>query len=86
VGRDITGEDVADNFGNQLRDFRIIADSHDFMDFWGRNKDELYQSRFNRKAGDPDPWDVPLWEFVNRGPTSGRIKRTNVLPLPPGTP
>jgi hypothetical protein len=86
VGRDITGEDVADNFGNQLRDFRIIADSHDFMDFWGRSKDELYQSRFNRKAGDPDPWDVPLWEFVTRGPTSGRIKRTNVLPLPPGTP
>jgi len=86
VGRDITGADVADNFGNQLRDFRIIADSHDFLDFWGRNKDELYQSRFNRKAGDPDPWDVPLFEFANQGPTSGRIKRTSVLPLPPGTP
>ncbi|HLY11068.1 MAG TPA: hypothetical protein VKW04_17330 [Planctomycetota bacterium] len=86
VGRDLFGEDVADNFGNQLRDFRIIADSHDFLDFWGRNKDELYQSRFNRKAGDPDPWDVPFWEFVNQGPTSGRIKRTSLLPLPPGTP
>ncbi len=86
VGRDITGEDVADNFGNQLRDFRLIADSHDFLDFWGRNKDELYQSRFNRKAGDPDPWDVPFYEFVNQGPTSGRVKRTSVLPLPPGTP
>jgi hypothetical protein len=86
VGRDITGEDVADNFGNQLRDFRIIADSHDFLDFWGRNKDELYQSRFNRKAGDQDPWDVPFYEFVNQGPTSGRVKRTSLLPLPPGTP
>jgi hypothetical protein len=86
VGRDITGEDVADNFGNQLRDFRLIADSHDFLDFWGRNKDELYQSRFNRKAGDQDPWDVPFFEFVNQGPNSGRVKRTSVLPLPPGTP
>jgi hypothetical protein len=86
VGRDITGEDVADNFGNQLRDFRIIADSHDFLDFWGRSKDELYQSRFNRKAGDSDPWDVPFYEFVNQGPNSGRVKRTSLLPLPPGTP
>jgi hypothetical protein len=86
VGRDIFGEDVADNYGNQLRDFRIIADSHDFVDFWGRNKDELYQSRFNRKAGDPDPWDVPFWQFVNDSPTTGRLKRTTVLPLPPGTP
>jgi hypothetical protein len=86
VGRDIFGADVADNYGNQLRDFRLIADSHDFMDFWGRNKDELYQSRFNRKAGDPDPWDVPMFEFVNQGPNSGRVKRTSLLPLPPGTP
>jgi len=86
VDRDLLGEDVADNFGNQLRDFRLIADSHDFVDFWGRNKDELYQSRFNRKAGDPDPWDVPFYEFVNQGPMSGRVKRTSVLPLPPGTP
>ena len=86
VGRDIFGADVADNFGNQLRDFRIIADSHDFVDFWGRSKDELYQSRFNRYAGDQDPWDVPFYEFVSQGPTSGRVKRTSVLPLPPGTP
>jgi len=86
VGRDIFGADVADNYGNQLRDFRLIADSHDFLDFWGRNKDELYQSRFNRKAGDPDPWDVPMFDFVNQGPNSNRVKRTSVLPLPPGTP
>ena len=86
VGRDLFGADVADNFGNQLRDFRLLGDSHDFMDFWGRNKDELYQSRFNRKAGDQDPWDVPMFEFVNQGPLSGRTKRTSVLPLPPGTP
>ncbi|HUR39530.1 MAG TPA: FecR domain-containing protein [Planctomycetota bacterium] len=86
VGRDLFGADVADNYGNQLRDFRLIADSHDFLDFWGRNKDELYQSRFSRKAGDPDPWDVPMFEFVNQGPNSGRVKRTSVLPLPPGTP
>jgi hypothetical protein len=86
VGRDLFGEDVADNYGNQLRDFRLIADSHDFLDFWGRNKDELYQSRFNRKAGDFDPWDTPFYEFVNQGPMSGRVKRSSVLPLPPGTP
>lgn len=86
VGRDIFGADVADNFGNQLRDFRILADSHDFVDFWGRSKDELYQSRFNRNAATQAPWDVPFFEFVNQGPTSGRTKRTSVLPLPPGTP
>src|SRR5882672_2629779 len=86
VGRDLFGEDVADNYGNQLRDLRLIADSHDFMDFWGRNKDELYQSRFNRKAGDPDPWDVPFFEFVNQGPLRERTKRSGVLPPPPGTP
>jgi hypothetical protein len=86
VDRGITGADVADNFGNQLRDFRLIGDSHDFMDFWGRSNDELYQSRFNRKAGDFDPWDVPIFEFVNQGPQSGRVKRTALLPLPPGTP
>ncbi|HEV3027980.1 MAG TPA: hypothetical protein VG457_10435, partial [Planctomycetota bacterium] len=86
VDRDIHGADVADNFGNQLRDFRLIGDSHDFMDFWGRSNDELYQSRFNRKAGDFDPWDVPLFEFVNHVPLSGRVNRTSVLPPPPGTP
>ena len=86
VDRDILGEDVADNFGNQLRDFRLIADSHDVVDFWGRNKDELYQSRFNRKAGDPDPWDVPFFQYARQGPMSGRVNRTSVLPLPPGTP
>jgi hypothetical protein len=86
VDRDILGADVADNFGNQLRDFRLIGDSHDFLDFWGRSNDELYQSRFNRKAADFNPWDVPMFEFVNQGPLSGRIKRTSLLPLPPGTP
>jgi len=86
VDRDLYGADVADNFGNQLRDFRLMGDSHDFMDFWGRSNDELYQSRFNRKAGDFDPWEVPIFEFVNQGPLSGRVKRTSLLPLPPGTP
>jgi len=86
VDRGLFGADVADNFGNQLRDFRLLGDSHDFMDFWGRSNDELYQSRFNRKAGDFDPWDVPFFEFVNQGPLSGRVKRTSLLPLPPGTP
>lgn len=86
VTRELVGEGVADNYGNQLRDFRLIADSHDFLDFWGRTKDELYQSRFNRKAGDPDPWDVPIFTYARQGPMSGRVTRTSVLPLPPGTP
>lgn len=86
VDRNIYGEDVADNYGNQLRDLRLFADTHDFMDFWGRNKDELYQSRFNQKAGDPDPWDVPLFDFANQGPLRGKVKRTSLLPKPPGHP
>lgn len=86
VGRDLFGADVADNYGDQLRDLRLIADSHDFLDFWGRNKDELYQSRFNHKAGDQDPWDVPFFDFVNQGPLRGRVKRASILPPPPGPP
>ena len=86
VERDLFGADVADNYGNQLRDFRALADSHDFIDFFGRNRDELYQGRFAGKAGDADPWDVPFFEFVNQGPTSSRVKRASTLPLPPGIP
>ncbi len=86
VGRDLFGADIADNYGNQLRDLRLIADSHDFTDFWGRNRDELYQSRFNRKAGDPDPWDVPFYDYASQGPLAPRTKRAGVLPPPPGTP
>src|SRR5204863_7439309 len=59
VDRPITGEDVADNFGNQLRDLRALSDSHDFIDFFGRNRDELYQGKFPGKAGDANPWDMP---------------------------
>jgi hypothetical protein len=86
VERDITGADVADNFGNQLRDFRALADSHDFIDFFGRSRDELYQGRFSGKSGDVNPWDVPFFDFANQGPTAPRSKRASTLPLPPGIP
>lgn len=86
VDRDLFGADVADNYGNQLRDFRALADSHDFIDFFGRDRFELYQSRFTTKAGDAAPWDVPFFDFVNNSPSSGRIKRSSGLPLPPGVP
>jgi hypothetical protein len=86
VEREISGADVADNFGNQLRDFRALADSHDFIDFFGRNRDELYQGRFAGKAGDVNPWDVPFFDFANQGPTAPRNKRASTLPLPPGIP
>ncbi|MBI3857654.1 MAG: hypothetical protein HY293_18385 [Planctomycetes bacterium] len=86
VERGIFGEDVADNHGNQLRDLRALADSHDFLDFFGRDKHELNQSRFSQLAGDANPWNVPLFDFVNMGPTGPRNKRASVLPLPPGTP
>jgi hypothetical protein len=86
VGRGVFGENVADNYGNQLRDFRALADSHDFIDFFGRDRFELYQSRFTTKAGDAAPWDVPFFDFVNNSPTSPRNKRASGLPLPPGVP
>jgi len=86
VERAIFGQDVADNYGNQLRDLRALADSHDFIDFFGRNRDELYQGRFAGKAGDPNPWDVPFFDFVNNSPTSARVKRSSSLPPPPPVP
>jgi len=86
VDRGLSGEDVADNHGNQLRDFRALADSHDFIDFFGRDRFELYQSRFSTKASDAGPWNVPFFDFVNNGPTSPRNKRASGLPLPPGVP
>jgi len=86
VGREISGLDVADNHGHQLRDLRALSESHDFIDFFGRDREELYQSRFTGKSGDTNPWDVPFFEFVNQAPTSTRTKRASTLPLPPGTP
>lgn len=86
VDREIAGADVADNHGNQLRDFRALADSHDFIDFFGRDRDELYQGRFAGKAADSDPWQVPFFEFVLYKPTGARTRSVSVLPLPPGTP
>jgi hypothetical protein len=86
VDRGIWGADVADNYGNQLRDFRAFADSHDFIDFFGRDRDELYQGRFSTKAGDADPWEVPFFEFVNLKPMAPRTRRASSLPGPPGTP
>ena len=86
VERPIFGEDVADNHGNQLRDLRALGDSHDFTDFFGRNQDELYQGRFAGKAGDPNPWEVPFFEYANNSPTALRSKRASTLPLPPGVP
>jgi hypothetical protein len=86
VDRPIEGTDVADNYGNQLRDFRAFSDSHDFINFFGRDRDELYQGRFAGKAGDSDPWNVPFFEFVMYKPTGPRTRRPSALPLPPGTP
>src|SRR5678816_2805719 len=86
VNRGIAGADVADNYGNQLRDFRAFADSHDFIDFFGRDRDELYQNRFSVRAGDADPWMVPFFEFVIYKPMAPRNTRPSSLPGPPGTP
>jgi hypothetical protein len=86
VDRDLFGEDVADNFGHQLRDLRALADSHDFLDFWGRHPDDLYQGRFSLNAAGAAPWDVPFFDFTSNSPMSPRVKRQSGLPPPPGTP
>jgi hypothetical protein len=86
VDREISGADVGDNYGNQLRDFRAFANSHDFMDFFGRDRDELYQGRFSAKSADSHPWEVPFFEFVSNKPLGPRTRRPSALPLPPGTP
>lgn len=84
--RDISGEDVADNYGNQLRDLRAIGGTHDFLDFYGRSDDELYRGRFSGKGGDPNPWDVPFFDATNFGPLGPKNKRGGGLPYPPGLP
>lgn len=86
VDRPIFGEDVADNHGNQLRDLRLLSESHDFIDFFGRDRDELYQGRFSGKAADANPWNVPFFEYASAGPMGPRTKRASALPLPPGIP
>src|SRR5947207_1091858 len=86
VSRDLFGADVADNHGNQLRDLRATSESHDFIDFFGRNRDELYQGRFAGKAADSNFAIDPFFDIVNQGPMAPRNKRASALPLPPGIP
>src|SRR5437868_14677142 len=64
VSRDLFGPDVADNHGNQLRDLRATSESHDFIDFFGRNRDELYQGRFAGKAADSNFAIDPFFDIV----------------------
>ncbi len=86
VGRDLFGEDVADDYGNQLRDLRLFGSNNDFLDFYGRNQDDLYLGLFTGKSGDANPWDVPFFDWANGGPTSPKNRKQGGLGLPPGIP
>lgn len=86
VARHINDEGLADNAGSQERDLRYRARIQDFLDFWGRDLEELYRTRGSRNSGDPNPWDVPFWEWATRSPASPKHLKPSALSLPPPAP
>jgi hypothetical protein len=82
----INGDGVANDQGDSALDlnYRFLTDL--FLNFFGKDGDELFQGHFTHKAGDPNPWDVPLAEFGGTGPGGPRTRKPGALPFPPGHP
>jgi len=86
VGRSIEGPGAANNLHDLPRDLRYFDNTHEFMDFGGRHRDELYQGRGPGKAGDFNSDDVQFGDRSDRWPTSPKHKRPGILPPPPSPP
>jgi hypothetical protein len=86
VVKDLKDWGLADNAGNRERDLRYLAALQDFLDFWGRDLEELYRTRGSRNSGDGNPWEQPFWEWAVRSPASPKHLRASALSLPPPTP
>jgi len=82
----IEGAGVGNEQGDLPGDLDYIFDSGKFLDFFGKGKDELYQGKFSVKAGDLNPWEVPLFEYGGTGPASPKHKKPAILPPPPSPP
>lgn len=72
--------------GSLPHDFAYQFSTNQFLNFFGKNKDELFQNGFTGKAGDAHPWDIPLGEFGGSGPSSHKHRKPAALPLPPPPP
>lgn len=86
VVKDLEDWGLADNAGNRERDLRYLAALQDFLDFWGRDLEELYRTRGSRNSGDGNPWEQPFWEWAVHSPASPKHLRPSALALPPPTP
>ncbi len=86
VGIDIEGRGRVTQTGLLPSDIGYIFASGRFLNYYGRNPTELYQDVFSLKAGDPNPWDVPLYEFGGSGPSGARFLRQAAFPFPPPPP
>jgi len=82
----IGGAGVANDRGDSARDLRYRFSIDQFLNFFGKDEDELFEGPLTKKAGDPNPWDVPLWEFGGIGPAGPKNRKPGALPFPPGHP
>ncbi len=86
VATGVEGEGAANDRGDGPRDLWHHLNTHEFTDFGGRDRDELYQGRFAGKAGD---FHASPWQFSDecqRGPASQKHKKPGILPPPPRPP
>jgi hypothetical protein len=82
----VEGAGAANEQGDLPGDLGYAFASGKFLHFFGKGKDELYQGKFNVKAGDAHPWDVPFFEFAGTGPSSYKHRKPAILPRPPNPP
>jgi len=84
--KSIEGEGKANDQGDDAHDLYYKFSTDKFLDYFGKNKDELFQDGFGKKAGDFHPWDVPIGEWAWNWPCSPKNRKQGALPLPPGHP
>jgi hypothetical protein len=82
----VEGAGAANEEGSLPGDLDYAFDTKQFLDFFGKKKDELYQGKFSVKAGDVNPWDTPFFEFAGTGPVNKKHKKPAILPPPPRPP
>ena len=82
----IEGAGAANLDGDLPQDLERRFDIEMYLWYFGRSPHELHRGRFGVPSAPAMPWDVPLHEFGNTGPVSGRLRVLGSLPLPPGPP
>jgi hypothetical protein len=83
-----SGTGVANNWCDTRRDLFYLSQTSQFMNFFGRTANELYQDSFSIKAGDFNPDFRPMFEFRNPQyfPAAGVFQGPSILPGPPPPP